>query len=60
MERYVKYVLVWVFLFLFFWEVFLFCFGGGGFVLFFGMAGLHFRLSFDRNFLSDMKYHKTR
>lgn len=52
MERYVKYVLVWVFLFLFFWEVFLFCFGGG--------VVLHFRLSFDRNFLSDMKYHKTR
>lgn len=35
-------------------------FWGGGVVLFFGVAGLHFRLSFDRNFLSDMKYHKTR
>lgn len=47
------------FCFCFFREVFLSCFGGGV-VLFFGVAGLHFRLSFDRNFLSDMKYHKTR
>lgn len=36
------------------------CFVLGGFCFVFRVAGLHFRLSFDRNFLSDMKYHKTR